>query len=334
MTLTRRASRVAATVIAGAGGLVLVSGSWAAASYSGYSSRGPILACWTNGQSANMRLVDHFPCKPGETPLSWNVQGVKGKTGATGAQGAAGLAGKAGASVYDLAVANGFTGTAQQYLSSLQGTGAAARGLTGSAGLSAFELAKAGAAQAETPFPYTTANEWLTSLRGSDGAPGAAGVDGARGPAGLPGADSVVPGPPGPAGADSVVPGPEGPAGVLGNFDDVNGMACHWNGAPGRIAVTFTSTGVAQLRCVTGNLPPSASIDSVSGSGRTIEAWGGSHDPDGSIVSQRWSFGDGTPDATTNYVAHTYAAGTYTLTYTVVDNDGATATDSFPITAT
>jgi PKD repeat protein len=55
----------------------------------------------------------------------------------------------------------------------------------------------------------------------------------------------------------------------------------------------------------------------------------GSTDPDGTVASYRWNFGDGTPavsgPATT--AAHTYAAdGPYTITLTVTDNLGATST--------
>jgi PKD repeat protein len=51
-----------------------------------------------------------------------------------------------------------------------------------------------------------------------------------------------------------------------------------------------------------------------------------SYDPDGSIVSYFWDFGDGT-NATGVIVGHAYADnGTYTVTLTVTDNDGATAT--------
>ena len=49
-----------------------------------------------------------------------------------------------------------------------------------------------------------------------------------------------------------------------------------------------------------------------------------SYDPDGSIVSYTWGFGDGTADKGST-VSHTYSdSGFFTLTLTVIDNDGAT----------
>src|SRR5207247_1172532 len=49
-----------------------------------------------------------------------------------------------------------------------------------------------------------------------------------------------------------------------------------------------------------------------------------SSDPDGSIAGYSWSFGDGSPAVTTQNASHTYAAGgSYTVTLTVTDNQGA-----------
>ncbi len=60
----------------------------------------------------------------------------------------------------------------------------------------------------------------------------------------------------------------------------------------------------------------------------------GSSDPDGSIASYEWDFGDGNTD-TGETVTHTYAeAGTYTVTLTVTDDDGATDTASQEIDVT
>ncbi|WP_242557170.1 collagen-like protein [Bacillus sp. HU-1818] len=49
-------------------------------------------------------------------------KGDPGATGATGAKGATGVAGKDGLSAYELAVQQGFTGTLDEWLSSLKAT--------------------------------------------------------------------------------------------------------------------------------------------------------------------------------------------------------------------
>ena len=57
----------------------------------------------------------------------------------------------------------------------------------------------------------------------------------------------------------------------------------------------------------------------------TVDA-SGSSDPDGSVVSYSWSWGDGTQDGSGVTASHTFsAADTYQVTLTVTDNDGARA---------
>ena len=55
-------------------------------------------------------------------------------------------------------------------------------------------------------------------------------------------------------------------------------------------------------------------------------------DPDGTIASWRWTFGNGT-SSTVRSLSKTYAsAGTYTVTHTATDNKGATGTSTAAIT--
>ena len=54
----------------------------------------------------------------------------------------------------------------------------------------------------------------------------------------------------------------------------------------------------------------------------------GSYDPDGFIVAYEWVFGDGNTSSGLN-PTHIYAQnGTYTVTLTVTDNEGATNTST------
>ena len=86
----------------------------------------------------------------------------------------------------------------------------------------------------------------------------------------------------------------------------------------------------------TTNIPPQPSfvfspVSPYVGQEVTFDA-SGSTDPDGTIVSYEWDFGDGTT-GTGVTVTHVYTApGTYTVTLTVTDDRGATATLTRPIT--
>ncbi|MHB1836250.1 MAG: PKD domain-containing protein, partial [Solirubrobacteraceae bacterium] len=76
------------------------------------------------------------------------------------------------------------------------------------------------------------------------------------------------------------------------------------------------------------NMPPLASYAvSTNGPSVALDA-SASLDPDGTVASYRWDFGDGsTGDGVT--AGHTYSEpGTYTITLTVTDDGGATATTS------
>jgi PKD repeat protein len=60
----------------------------------------------------------------------------------------------------------------------------------------------------------------------------------------------------------------------------------------------------------------------------------GSHDPDGTLVSYQWSFGDGTADTNEANPSHVYTdPGSYAAVQTVTDAQGLTATAQVTITA-
>lgn len=115
-------------------------------------------------------------------------QGEKGDTGDTGAkgdqgdQGAQGLTGADGDSAYEIAVAQGFVGTIEQWIASLKGDKgdqgeagtAGASGADGDDGRSAYQVA------VDNGFVGTEI-EWLASLQGADGQDGTNGTNGVDG---------------------------------------------------------------------------------------------------------------------------------------------------------
>jgi PKD repeat protein len=113
----------------------------------------------------------------------------------------------------------------------------------------------------------------------------------------------------------------------------------HTYGAGGTYTVTLgvtdnqgDSDAVSHTVTVTAsNQPPTAAFTS-SCNGLTCGFTSTSSDPDGSIASSSWTFGDGAT-STVESPSHTYAAGgSYTVTLTVTDNQGATSTTSQSVT--
>jgi len=98
---------------------------------------------------------------------------------------------------------------------------------------------------------------------------------------------------------------------------------------------TTTTTSSTTTSTTLANRPPVAGAgpDQATQTLTTITFDGsGSFDPDGTIVSRAWSFGDGA-SASGVTVPHAYAhAGTYTVTLTVTDDGGLTASSRATVT--
>jgi hypothetical protein len=107
------------------------------------------------------------------------------------------------------------------------------------------------------------------------------------------------------------------------------------------ISLTVTDdqaeTGTCTYAVEIENLPPTCSIDYGPlpvEVGTEVTFTATASDPDGSIASYAWDFGDGGTDVA-NPAAHTYTdygTGSYAVTCTVTDNDGGTATCSATVT--
>jgi LPXTG-motif cell wall-anchored protein len=77
------------------------------------------------------------------------------------------------------------------------------------------------------------------------------------------------------------------------------------------------------------NQAPIAAVTTTSTGATFTFSAAGSADSDGAVTGFTWSFGDGSAPATGEQVVHEYAApGTYTVTLTVTDDDGASTTAS------
>jgi PKD repeat protein len=87
------------------------------------------------------------------------------------------------------------------------------------------------------------------------------------------------------------------------------------------------------------NIAPGAAFAVTPASGLnpltvTFDA-SGSSDPDGSIAAYAWNFGDQTASGSGMRVEHVFqAAGSYTITLTVTDNNGSTASTTHGVTVT
>ena len=125
---------------------------------------------------------------------------------------------------------------------------------------------------------------------------------------------------------------------------DTGATASHTYAAAGTYQVTLTVTDDdgatdAETKDVTVTAPPVNQAPTAAFTSSTDDLavsvdGSGSSDPDGTVESYAWDFGDGATD-TGATASHTYAAaGTYQVTLTVTDDDGATDAETKDVTVT
>ena len=96
-----------------------------------------------------------------------------------------------------------------------------------------------------------------------------------------------------------------------------------------QVSVTVGVTGGNQVPTATASASPTSGIVPLA-----VSFAGSGSDPDGTITSYAWTFGDGGASSQQN-PSHTYpSAGSYVATLTVTDNQGATGTATVTVTAT
>ncbi len=96
---------------------------------------------------------------------------------------------------------------------------------------------------------------------------------------------------------------------------------------------SFTGVSLTGSYSVASNNPPTANF-SFTTNALVANFSDSSSDSDGTIASRSWNFGDSSSSTATN-PSHTYAsAGTYNVTLTVTDNDGATNSTTKAVTVT
>jgi len=110
------------------------------------------------------------------------------------------------------------------------------------------------------------------------------------------------------------------------------GKASLTNKMSAGVQVTIANQPPTAALSITNSLTKSSVTGSVVAPASITASTAGSTDPDGTIVASTINFGDGSAPVSGSSASHTYStAGTYTITGTVTDNLGATASKSAAI---
>jgi PKD repeat protein len=110
------------------------------------------------------------------------------------------------------------------------------------------------------------------------------------------------------------------------------GKATLTNKMSGGVQLTVSNQPPTASLSITNSLTKSSLTGSVAAPASITASTAGSTDSDGTIVASTINFGDGSAPVSGSSASHTYgAAGTYTITGTVTDNLGATASKSAAI---
>jgi PKD repeat protein len=111
------------------------------------------------------------------------------------------------------------------------------------------------------------------------------------------------------------------------------GLIGYLSSATTNAPVTLTFDNLSATSSTVNQPPNAAFTTNVSGASVTVDA-AGSSDPDGTIASYAWNFGDGGTSTGSNS-SHTYtSSGSYPITLTVTDNNGATNSTAHTVTVT
>jgi PKD repeat protein len=101
------------------------------------------------------------------------------------------------------------------------------------------------------------------------------------------------------------------------------------------VVASYDNLSITPVGATPANLPPSAAFTTATNNLAVTVDGSTSSDSDGTVASYAWNFGDSATATGAKPAAHSYAAaGTYTISLTVTDNQGATNTVTHQVAVT